>query len=53
MLGDDERGMLVVLLYIAKSEGRPEWIIKKIEELLKDFLELGPPEINSLMENCG
>ena len=53
MLGDDERGMLVVLLYIAKSEGRPEWIIKKIEELLKDFLELGPPEMKSLMENYG
>ena len=51
MLGDDERSMIEALLYIAKGEGRPEWIIKKIKELLKDFLELGPPEINSLMEH--
>ena len=51
MLSDDEVGMLRATLYIAKGEGRPEWIIKKTEELLKDFLELGPPEINSLMEH--
>ena len=51
MMGDEEVGMLRATLYIAKGEGRPEWIIKKTEELLKDFLELGPPEINSLMEH--
>ena len=44
MLGDDERSMIEALLYIARGEDRPEWIIKKIEELLKDFLELGPPK---------
>ena len=36
--------------YIAKGEGRPKWFIEKIEELLKETIELGPPEITSLME---
>jgi len=50
MLGDDERSMIEAVLYIAKGEGRPKWFIEKIEELLKETIELGPPEVNSLME---
>ena len=50
MLGDDERSMIEAVLYIAMGEGRPKWFIEKIEELLKETIELGPPEVNSLME---
>ena len=47
MLDDDERGQLVSALYIAEGEGRPEWYLEKIRELLEITIELGPPEINS------
>jgi hypothetical protein len=43
--------MVEALLYIAIGEGRPKWIIKKIKELLKDFIELGLPETTSLAEH--
>lgn len=47
MLGDDERGLLESAFYTAKGEGRPKWFIDKIEELVKDAIELGPPEMTS------
>ena len=52
MLGDDEESMVQALLYIAKGEKRPVWFIEKIKGLLKDTIELGPPEkkSNTLME---
>ena len=53
MLGDDELGMIEALLYITETEKRPLEVIEKTKELLALFTKLGPPEINSLMENCG
>jgi hypothetical protein len=53
MLGDDEVGMLKATLYTAKGEGRPPEVIKKVEELLSLFVELGIPDSNSLMEYYG
>ena len=53
MLGDDELGMIEALLYITETEKRPLEVIEKTKELLALFTKMGPPEINSLMENCG
>jgi len=53
MLEDDEVGMIKATLYIAKGEGRPPEVIKKIEELLSLFVKLGTPDSNSLMEYYG